>query len=592
MSIPLMIYYTREAGFKFAGHGAVLDGILGAQAYRQQVARTLVVGPLFASERAEMEQLDHARNRLTIFYSSLHDTTTGVTEAQQVALAQIEQTFQVTLVYGKRPFGAHEHEVLLVDAMQTDVEQLRRFKQRVSDHYDLNLARYEWSTELTSILATAQPLFAACKALGIDTGLAPEEKWIVAMGWLGLPFVFAMQLTEPKAWRSIFYADECATARHLIDDHDGHDTRFYNTLSQAHAAGIDMEELFGAREDLFKHALIKQAVHCDHIFAVGDFVIDEMRFLGGTLRHSPMELTYCGVPAHVVTKAEKRAAKALLQQYCYNLLGYIPDYVFTHVARMVPSKALWRDILVMQQLEHLLRKARKTAVFYLVSSSSPAGRLPEQVLQWEQEYGWPVIHRTDNGDLFADETPLYEERIRSLNSWARQSKAILVNQFGWSRDRCGQRMPAAMSFRDLRIGADVEFGQSTYEPFGIAHLEPLGAGTLCCVSSICGCARFAQRVTATLSLDASNLVVADYVTLPAGSWLKSAHSAIALDKPLREWVERETSAQIAQTIFDRLPKTEQQVEQLLAQGQAIAQQMSWEVVVREQFLPALHHMTK
>ena len=45
-----------------------------------------------------------------------------------------------------------------------------------------------------------------------------------------------------------------------------------------------------------------------------------------------------------------------------------------------------------------------------------------------------------------------------------------------------------MSFLDIRRGSDVEFGQSIYEPFGIAMLEPLTYGAICVISSVCGCA--------------------------------------------------------------------------------------------------------
>ena len=152
-----------------------------------------------------------------------------------------------------------------------------------------------------------------------------------------------------------------------------------------------------------------------------------------------------------------------------------------------------------------------------------------------------------------------------------------------------------MSFRDIRIGTDVEFGQSIYEPFGIAQLEPLSAGALCCVSNVCGCTAFVQQAGARLSAHSTNpsftnVVVADYVSLPPSSWLNKASDALQLDKPIREWVEQRTSAQLAQTLFTRLPKTAQQLDRLMAQGQALAQQMRWEVVVKEQFLPALHNI--
>ena len=39
-------------------------------------------------------------------------------------------------------------------------------------------------------------------------------------------------------------------------------------------------------------------------------------------------------------------------------------------------------------------------------------------------------------------------------------------------------MPADMEFLDIRRGSDLEFGQSIYEPFGIAQVEPLTYGAI------------------------------------------------------------------------------------------------------------------
>jgi glycosyltransferase involved in cell wall biosynthesis len=594
--IQLAFYATREAAVKLGGVGTVLESLLSADAYVQQVQRTILVGPMFTRDRAEMARLQSPQNGLTIFYSSLHGIFDGVDEAVRSALQGIEQTFQVALLYGKRKFGQYEHEVLLADATQPALAPLQQFQTQIGEHYGVDLRCYSWSEELIFILATAQPLFAACHYLVEPLGLTAEQKRLILMGWPGIPLLFAMQIatggTNGRWAQTLFYADECATARHLVEDHEGHDTRFYNVLTRAQPEGITMTDLFGRRDDLFKHTLLQQAVHCDRILAVGDFVIDELRFLGGGFRQAEIAVVYCGIPAQPVSRAEKAAAKARLQDYCQTLLGYRPDYILTHVARVVPSKAIWRDLRVLHHLEHLLRKAGQSAVFFMLGSSDPAGRLPEQVLAWETAYGWPVVHHTDNGDLFADEISLFQERIQPFNKWSKQCKALLINQFGWSRARCGQRMPEAMSFRDIRIGADVEFGQSIYEPFGIAQLEALSAGTLCCVSNICGCTAFVQQAVAQLSAHPrnsrfTNVVVADYVSLPPGSWLHRAHDAIHLDKRIREWVEQRTSAKIAQILFTRLPKNEAQVDSLLAQGQMLAAQMSWEVVVKEQFLPAL-----
>ena len=83
---------------------------------------------------------------------------------------------------------------------------------------------------------------------------------------------------------------------------------------------------------------------CDRIFAVGDPVVDELRFLGGVFWDKPIDLVYNGVPAAPISLGQQKlASRELMLQYAENLFGFRPDYIFTHVTRMVPSKALWRE---------------------------------------------------------------------------------------------------------------------------------------------------------------------------------------------------------------------------------------------------------
>lgn len=270
--IQLALYATREAGVKLGGVGTVLESLLSSDAYISQVRRTILAGPMFTHDATEMARLQSPQNGLTILYSSLHGIFDGVDEVLRTALQQIEQTFQVALLYGKRKFGEHEHELLLADATQPAMAPLRQFQARVGEHYGLDLGRYSWSDELTFILATAQPLWSACQCLIEPMALTVQQKRLILMGWPGIPLLFAMHIAMDgihNRWaQTLFYADECATARHLVEDHDGHDTRFYNTLIRAQAEGIVMSDLLGQRDDLFKHVLLQQAVHCDRILAV------------------------------------------------------------------------------------------------------------------------------------------------------------------------------------------------------------------------------------------------------------------------------------------------------------------------------------
>ena len=162
-----------------------------------------------------------------------------------------------------------------------------------------------------------------------------------------------------------------------------------------------------------------------------------------------------------------------------------------------------------------------------------------------------------------------------------------MNQFGWSRERCGSRMPAEMEFADIRRGSDLEFGQSIYEPFGIGQVEPLYAGALCCLSSVCGCVGFIHKRGGT---DVANVVVADYVTLPEPFGGLSLGQILSIGKADRDIVETQTARRVALSIAARLPRDEQAAHALMDSGYALSAQMSWAVVVEELLLPALERL--
>ena len=128
---------------------------------------------------------------------------------------------------------------------------------------------------------------------------------------------------------------------------------------------------------------------------------------------------------------EKLAAQARLGQYAVNLglFDQAPDFVFTHVTRFVPSKAMWRDVRVLEHLDKLLTAKKKRAVLYILASALPGGRRVRDVYEWEQTYGWPVVHRAGNGDLQGDEVEFYQ-LIETFNANARAIRIVLVNQFG------------------------------------------------------------------------------------------------------------------------------------------------------------------
>ena len=82
------------------------------------------------------------------------------------------------------------------------------------------------------------------------------------------------------------------------------------------------------------------------------------------------------------------------------------------------------------------------------------------------------------------------------------------------------------------------------------------------------------------------------MSLPQGYWLGSPYDALAIDQGVRDWVETNSSRSAAQTIHERLPRTDAGRAQMIASGATAAARMSWEVVVQDYFLPALKYATR
>jgi hypothetical protein len=588
-SFDLVVHATHEAGLKLGGIGAVLDGLLSAPSYLANIKRTILVGPMDTTDKTEMERLTAPRNNLDIHYSSFHEIS-QVDTTLAGALAQIEDGYCVHILYGTRVLGDVRHEVLLVDAREANEEWVNLFKSRVWRRYGIPSDRFEHHSEYSYYMNAAEPSFLALQALVGQDSDSKQCRFIIAHEFMGLPLVFAAALNARDEFHSIFYGHEVATVRAIIERNFGHDTMFYNAMARATEEGKSLAEVFGDQSGFYKHALLRAAPGCDGIFAVGDRVVDEMRFLSPAFAAKSIDLVYNGVPSYEISLEEKLISKRKLQQYAVNLglFESPPDFVFTHVTRMIISKGMWRDIRVLEQLDAALVAEGKTAVLYILSTIIPAGRRVDQVVRMEREYGWPVVHREGTPDLISHEIPLYHA-IVAFNQAARATRIVLVNQFGWSRDRCGERMPDDMEFMDIRKGSDLEFGQSIYEPFGIAQVEPLSFGALCVVSNVCGCLGFVRRVTPASQ---RNIIIADYTTLPPGVAEGSYRAALGIGQPQRDAVEASSASRVADNILVQLPRTPEAMKNLIQSGHRTSQGMSWEVVASDYLLPGLRQATR
>jgi glycogen synthase len=573
-----VVHVTHEAVGKIGGIGAVLQGLFTCNSYLETVSRSIIIGPQFSTEGPASEWLGEDGE---VLYSSAGGF---VNTGYAPAFRRIESVYNTSIVYGRRTFVDGQTgiksspEVILVDVTYLNKAMVNEFKRRLFEEFGVASHLHEHLWEYEQYIRLAPVAIAILKAIGA----AKDSTTVMAHEFMGMPTALAAILEPCCDFKTVFYAHEVATMRRIVEEHSGHDTMFYNVIKQAHDEKVYVNDVFGNQSTYFKHALVEASKYCNRICAVGDYVVRELRFLAPEFETADIDIVYNGIPAYQISTADKLASKAKLQQYCENLLVYKPDFVFTHVTRLVQSKGLWRDLRVLEHIEKEFRSRGKTAVLLLLSTEV-SRRQSHDIYNMESSYNWPVAHREGWPDLSGGEAGFYTA-IQEFNAQNRNIKVVFINQFGFDPRRCGSRMPKDMEFMDIRRGSDVEFGQSIYEPFGIAQLEPLTFGGICVTSNVCGCTGFLQDIANVEKVQ--NVIIADYTNLETQENLE-IEDLLQIDRGVRDQIEARVSEKVAKEVVARLPENESEVECLLRNGYELAKHMSWKAAVESYLLVSL-----
>ena len=590
------VHVTHEAVRKVGGIGAVLEGLLTATPYQREIRRSFLVGPLFDNFGGAGRGLGAG---VKVLYSSLD----GIDEGNWAArLRPVAEKFGAGIVYGKRLLRnewngqAAEVELLLVDIANMRRGPVDEFKGQLHRKYGVRSDRYEYIWDYEQYVRLALPAFEALERL-VD--LSGESRMVVlAHEYMGVPTALRALFAHNPKVSSVFHAHEVATVRRIVEEHPAHDTMFYNVMPRARKEGLFLSDLFGRHDDFFKHGLVSVAHHCDSLFAVGEFIRQELQFLSEPFKSKEIDLVPNGIPSVPSTREEQENSRRLLRDYAEALLGWRPTFVFSHVARLVMSKAFWRDVHVLRHLDRSLAGRGETAVLFLLGTEG-AQRKEQDVLRMESQYGWPWNHQVGYPDLTGAEIGL-DRFLQEFNRQSRTVKIVFINQFGWQPSRCGRRMPKEMTFRDLRRGSDVEFGQSIYEPFGISQLEPLTFGAVCVPTNICGCVPFAiQQSGGNMP---GNILIADYVSGLGSNQSDtsdrsdlsdlsdngaSARSLLGVSQSEADRVLEAVSRRLADRVLALLTGLREKREEYVRDGHELASRMSWDVIAEDFFLPAV-----
>jgi len=567
-----LVHITHEAHEKMGGIGAVLEGLVTTRAYQSAVDRTILVGSTDFPLRKPLEHLQ----AVSYETGGAAGGAAPIDPALVQAFNRIESTYGVRLLYGRRavpcPLETRRAsvELLLLDVRNALPGPVNRLKAELWSAYGVESDRFEREWGYEEWVRVASPALDAIQAL---VGAEARSTAIISHEFMGLPTILAARLHAP-AFKTVYWAHEVPPIRDLIEQDARQRLIFDRALETRLGLGsyeARLREVGG-----YKYALVSRSCHSHCIFAVSDRIAQELRLLASDFERAAIDVVYNGLPVRPITLAARMKSRGLLRQYVQAVVGFRPDFVFTHVARPVASKAIERDLAVMEHLDDLLADRGQTAVL-LVLATDGGRRDLALIRQMEAEYGWPLGHHVGWPDLVKGETPIGLAAER-YNSWARGTRAVLINQFGLSRETCGDRVPEGFTLQDLRQGSDVEFGQSAYEPFGIAQLETLAFGGISVISCACGCAQLLARVAGDIL--PPNVLLGRY-SVPQGA------TAPPITEGETRRIEHEVAAKLARELADRLPTDTSQFARLLESGWALAEKISWQAVCRDYFIPAI-----
>ncbi|HNX27765.1 MAG TPA: hypothetical protein PKK48_10195, partial [Phycisphaerae bacterium] len=363
-------------------------------AYRKKVSRSFLIGPKFAGEKTLADRLGpHGE----VLYCRADGKIGG--EYEKI-IRPVEERYGCEIDFGRRliiePYSGKNVliDVILVDVSVVNIERLNTFKGRLFEKFGVTSDRFENIWEYEQYVRLAEP---ACDTLRALINGARNPVVILGHEFMGMPTVLKAKLDMPES-RAYFHAHEVASVRPVVEKRSGHDTMFYNVMSAARRKGLTLEEVFDEVAVNFKHRLVKAAKYCDGVLAVGDFVREELEFMSSDFTESNVHLVYNGIPSNHITLDDKIRSRTMLCDYARKLLGYCPRWVFTHVARPVLSKGIWRDLRVMHELDAMLQQRGETAVYFMLGTLGGVRR-PSDVMRMEKDYDWPVTHRLGYPDL-------------------------------------------------------------------------------------------------------------------------------------------------------------------------------------------------
>ncbi len=577
--MKIAIHITHEALYKIGGIGEVLNGLTTSPSYQHFFDKTLFYGPLFEPHSPPTTALGHDG---VVLYDRRHHYDAGSFEK---IFSSLCEKYQINIVFGKRRIGHPFHperlatvDVLLVDITSMPSHIINHHKYLLWEAYGLTSDHYDQDWDYEQYLRIGLPYAELILALYPQA----QVYYHFSHEYMGIPSLLSLKISpyyDPEKHKLIFYAHEVAPVRRIVESLPGKDLTFYPILEKGLNQRKSLEEIFGSQMDWGRTALVKLAKNFDRIFAVSDLVAKEYLFLAPDTPEENIRIVYNGIAVDHGISPKIFQAKEKLHRCLGDKLCEPIDLLFTHVCRLVKSKGIWRDFILLHYLDPLLAKANLKAIYLLLATELPRGRPSELINKMVEEYNWPFNHQVGYPDLVGYEIEIYR-LVTEFNKKAKAIRAVFVNQFGISKRKCGVNFPEDITTLDLRLASNAEFGMSVYEPFGISHIETLPGGGFSILSTSCGVYYFLQKIFPEEKPFHGINFWEMAKDLPMEFLLN-------LSEDQRAVLENITLAKEAKNIFQLIPKNQEEKEALYRRIEAHLTKLDWDYIVKTFFLPSL-----
>ncbi|MCL2063308.1 MAG: hypothetical protein FWG98_02915 [Candidatus Cloacimonetes bacterium] len=599
------IHITHEAAKKIGGIGSVLSGMCTSETYLKHFDRTLFYGPLFDDRPNPEYEYTLAVERLggnaKVHFSTI-DNISG--SKYDILFYEMKKKYGIEIVYGEKtlydeiyPDKSNVIEILLIGISGIKPEPLNVLKFKFWETFNFACQNFENDWDFEQYLRIAVPFNEICDGLFEKKG----QNIFFSHEYMGIASCLAIILensnhllnktnTSTQKKEDIknknkiyFHAHELTTARTITEKIPGHDVTFYRFIDLDLKAGISMEERFGSQQHNPRNELVKLTKHFDGVFAVGDWVKKEYNYLIPEAEKKKIHICYNGTPDPNHSFDDKLKARKKIKQYCENLFNFSPDVIMSHVTRLVVSKGLWRDLSLLEELDKKFTKDKIKGFCVILSNLIGNGRTDNEVAQMEESYGWPVMHKSGYPDLLGYEEDIYWS-CQYFNAKSRSIKVIFINQFGFTPERVGKRLPEGTTFADLRLASDAEFGMSIYEPFGIAQIETIPFGGIAIMTKVCGSAFLLEKTFKEEKV--KPFYIFDFALEGRNKETQESKQSgvdvewLNISSQDREIIEKDIIKKNIDKVYKILPKTDTQRKDVFLTCKKHVDKLSWNEVIK------------